>query len=47
MDGIVVGFITIGFLIVINIAIAAYSYGRLSQKVTDLCRRVSQLEENK
>ena len=31
-------------LVIVNIAVAAYSYGRLSQKVNDLCRRMDRLE---
>jgi len=42
MDGGTVGVIS---LLVVNIAVAAYSYGRLSQKVNDLCRRVDRVEK--
>jgi len=42
MDGGTVGIIV---LIVVNIALAAYSYGRLSQKVNDLCRRMDRVEK--
>ena len=31
-------------LVCVNIAAVAYSYGKLSQKVDDLCRRVTRLE---
>ena len=41
MDGATIGVIT---LLIINIAAVAYSYGSLSQKVNDLCRRVNRLE---
>lgn len=34
----------ITFLTIVNIIVVAYSYGRTSQKVADLCRRVSRLE---
>lgn len=37
--------IGVGVLVVINIGVAAYSYGKLSQKVSDLCRRVGRLED--
>ena len=42
MDGGTIGVIS---LVVVNIAVAAYSYGRLSQKVSDLCRRVGRVEK--
>lgn len=42
MDG---GTIGVMSLIVVNIAVAAYSYGRLSQKVNDLCRRMDRVEK--
>ena len=42
MDGISIG--TVG-LVVINIAAVAYSYGKLSQKVSDLCRRIDRVEK--
>ena len=42
MDG---GTIGIMGLVAVNIAVVAYSYGRLSQKVSDLCRRVDSLEK--
>ena len=32
-------------LVVINIAGVAYSYGKLSQKVSDLCRRLERVEK--
>ena len=41
MDG---GTIGVMSLVVVNIALAAYSYGRLSQKVNDLCRRMDRVE---
>ena len=34
----------LGSLSVINIALVAYSYGKLKQKVDNLCERVSRLE---
>ena len=37
--------VSIVVLIVINIAVAAYGYGRLSQKVSDLVRRITRLEK--
>lgn len=41
MDGGTVGIMS---LVVVNIALVAFSYGRLSQKVSDLCRRVNRVE---
>ena len=32
-------------LVIVNIAVAAYSYGRLSQKVNDLCQRMDRVEK--
>lgn len=29
----------------VNIGLVAYTYGKLNQKVSDLCRRVTRLEE--
>lgn len=37
-------FIGMGCLMVINIIAVAYSYGKLSQKVSDLCRRIRGVE---
>ena len=42
---IVAALIGVGALVIINIIIAAYGYGRLNQKVCDLCRRVDRLEK--
>ena len=36
--------IGVGGLVIINIVFAAYSYGRLTQTVKDLCRRVGRVE---
>ena len=44
MDGNTIGFIGVALLVLTNIAAVAYSYGKLSQKVNDLCRRVTRLE---
>ena len=41
MDG---SSIAILALVITNIAGVAYSYGRLSQKVNDICQRLSRLE---
>jgi len=38
------GIAGIGFLILINIAAVAFSYGKLSQQVSDACRRIGRLE---
>jgi len=46
MNGNVIGaLIGIGFLTVVNIGTVSYLFGRLNQKVDDLCRRVSRLEK--
>lgn len=46
MDGNIVGaLVGIGFLTVVNVAVVSYSYGKMSQKVLDLCNRVKRLEE--
>ena len=42
MDGATIGVIS---LLVVNIACIAYSYGRLYQKVNDLCRRVDKIDK--
>ena len=36
--------ITIIGLLLVNIALASFSYGKLSQKVADLCRRMGRVE---
>mgnify|MGYP001566773002 CR=1 FL=1 len=41
----VVGFISMGFLMIINIAAAFYNYGRLSEKLDDVCKRTDVLED--
>ena len=43
-DSVLFGFISIAVLVIINIAIVAYGYGKLSQKVNDACRRIGRLE---
>jgi len=42
MDGNLVAVIS---LLTINIGAVAYSYGKLSQKVNDTCRRLKRLEK--
>ena len=42
MDG---GSASIVVLVVANIAAVAFSYGKLSQKVNDLCRRIDRVEK--
>ena len=42
---IVAALIGVGALVIVNIIIAAYGYGRLNQKVCDLCRRMDRLEK--
>ena len=41
---VLLSFIGIALLVVINITAVAFSYGRISQKVNDLCRRVDRIE---
>ena len=41
----VIGFFSLGFLVVINIILVAYSYGKMTQGLGDLCRRVENLEK--
>ncbi|MFC1910557.1 hypothetical protein ACFLXC_04655 [Chloroflexota bacterium] len=43
-DSVFASFLTIAVLVIINIALAAYSYGKLGQKVNDACRRITRLE---
>lgn len=46
MDGgAIIGFTTIGVLIVGNITVVAYTYGQLKQKVDDNRERLSRLEK--
>ena len=46
MDSTIIGaIIGVIVLVLINIAVVAYSYGKVCQKVSDLCRRVSRLEQ--
>jgi len=42
--GILIGFIGIGLIGVINLATVAFVFGRIKQKVDDLCKRVDRLE---
>ncbi len=42
MDGSTIGIIG---LLLVNTALISFSYGRLSQKVTDLCRRMVRVED--
>lgn len=41
---IVASLIAVGVLVVINIVTVAFGYGRMTQKVSDLCRRVKRVE---
>lgn len=41
---IVAALIGVGAMVLINIIIAAYGYGRLNQKVSDFCRRLEKVE---
>ena len=42
----VIGFFSIGFLIVVNIILVAYGYGKMNQSLNDICRRVENLEKH-
>ena len=42
MDGGTVGVMS---LLAVNIALVSYSYGKLNQKVTDLCGRMKKVED--
>lgn len=33
--------------VIVNLIVLAFSYGKLSQKVEDVCRRVDRLENNR
>jgi len=43
-DAIIGAVIGVGFLTVVNVVTVAFLFGKLNQKVDDLCRRVSRLE---
>ncbi len=43
-DSVLLSLVGIALLVVINIAAVAFSYGRLSQKVNDLCQRTDRVE---
>ena len=48
MDGgIVAALVALGGLVIINIIAVAYTYGKISQKVSDFCQRVDRLERIK
>lgn len=42
---IIAALISVGVLIICNIVQVAYTYGKLSQKVSDFCQRVDRLEK--
>lgn len=45
MDGSIIGsVIGVVFLTIVNVAVVSYTYGKLSQKVVELCRRVERME---
>ena len=46
MDGQALGFVSLGLLIVIQLGLFAYGYGKLKQKVDDLCNRIIKAEDN-
>ena len=39
------GLISIAVLVIVNIGVVSYGYGKLTQKVLDLCDRVTKLEK--
>lgn len=43
--GAIAGFTSIGLLIICNMIVVAYSYGKVKQKVDGLCQRVGRLED--
>ena len=43
--GILLGFIGVGLIGIANIATVAFVFGRIRQKVDDLCNRVERLED--
>ena len=43
---VVAALIAVGGLVLVNIGLGLYQYGRLTQQVKDLCRRVSIVEGN-
>jgi len=43
-ESVLIGFISVAALVVINIVMAAFHYGRLKQQVEDACRRITRLE---
>lgn len=44
MDGQTIGFVALGVLMCFNLTAVAYSYGKLTQSVKDISRRVGKLE---
>ena len=46
MDSILIAsFISVGSLIIVQIGVFLYGYGKLSQKVDDLCKRVDKVDQ--
>lgn len=46
MDGMVIGaFIGVGVFTIVNVIVVAFSYGKLTQKVNDLCGRMERVEK--
>ena len=39
------GFVGIGLMVLVQIVMFAFGYGKISQKVSDLCKRVEGLEK--
>jgi len=44
-EAMLIGFLSIAVLVIIQIAMFSFGYGKLSQKVNDACRRIGKLEE--
>jgi len=42
----VVGFISIGFLVIVQITAFAYYYGKLTQKVSDIDKRLNDISHS-
>ena len=46
MENTLVGFLSLGGLALVNIAVVAYASGKLWQKVKDIADRVTRIEEH-
>ena len=46
MDGAAIGgIIGCAFAVIVNVSFFAYGYGKLSQKVSDMCSRLTRIEK--